>query len=256
MMQSISTPLLFEPGTGWSYGASTDWAGILVTRLNDMSLESYMQKYIWDPLQIRNITFHLELKPEVRQNLVKMARRGAPDMPNPAILMTPSDQKVNWTEEELYDDPVVDEWGTGGANGSAVEYMKILHSICANDGKLLTSETIHNMFMPQLENGSQKSFGRVMAYLETGGLSSDKMFGHGLAGVLNPDDEETGSKNGTLSWGGLPNLLWSIDRVSGLSLMYASNVLPARDPKTKEMHRLFSKEMYRRLSEARAEQEN
>lgn len=46
LIKSVSKPLLFEPGTSWAYGSSTDWVGILIMRLNNMSLEAYMQKYI------------------------------------------------------------------------------------------------------------------------------------------------------------------------------------------------------------------
>ncbi|NED64779.1 beta-lactamase family protein, partial [Streptomyces sp. SID10244] len=28
-MESLSTPLLFDPGTRWEYGSSMDWAGLV-----------------------------------------------------------------------------------------------------------------------------------------------------------------------------------------------------------------------------------
>jgi CubicO group peptidase (beta-lactamase class C family) len=209
MIERISKPLLFEPGTSWAYGCSTDWAGVLVMRLNDMPLEAYMEKNIWDPLGIKNITFHQELKPEVRRNFVTMTKRG--DQKIVAVAM-PTDEKVQWTEEKLYDDPVADEFGSVGAIGSATEYMKILHSICANDGKLLMPETIDEMFTPQLGEGSQKAFGDFMGLLSRRELFSSHNpctnLRHGLAGLLVSNDTETGMKSGTLSWSGLPNLLW------------------------------------------------
>lgn len=94
MIKRISKPLLFEPGTSWAYGCSTDWAGVLVMRLNDMPLEAYMEKNIWDPLGIKNITFHQELKPEVRKNLVTMTKRGNQKIVAVAI---PTNEKVQWT---------------------------------------------------------------------------------------------------------------------------------------------------------------
>jgi hypothetical protein len=44
--------------------------------------------------------------------------------------------------------------------------MKILQSICANDGKLLTSETIDEMFTPQL-NVDKKHFANSSPYSVT-----------------------------------------------------------------------------------------
>jgi CubicO group peptidase (beta-lactamase class C family) len=76
MLEKISKPLLFEPGTSWEYGYSLDWVGVLVMRLSKMSLENYMQKNLRDPLGIQDTTFHQEKKPHVKKNLVKMTRRG------------------------------------------------------------------------------------------------------------------------------------------------------------------------------------
>ena len=249
MLKRISVPLLFEPGTSWEYGYGLDWAGVLVMRLNKMSLEAYMQKYIWDPLGIENITFHLELKPEVRERLVTMTKRGDTEIYGMAVQ---SEVKVSWTDEKVYDDPVADEYGGAGCIGSAKEYMKILHSICSDDGKLLMSETIDEMFTPQLSEAAQKTFSKFFGFLEETEMFSshkgDVKVDYGLGGELIRTDKDTGIKSGTLSWSGLPNLLWTIDRGTGLSLFYASNVVPFGDHKSHDFQQLFEKEMYARAS--------
>ena len=52
-----SVPLLYEPGTNWLYGTALDWAGKLVERITNETLEEYMKKNIWAPLGIIDITF-------------------------------------------------------------------------------------------------------------------------------------------------------------------------------------------------------
>jgi len=249
MLKRISVPLLFEPGTSWEYGYSLEWAGLLVMRLNNMSLEAYMQKYLWDPLGIKDITFHQELKPDVKKNLVTMTKRGKAAMRGMAA---PNDDKVEWTDEKLYEDPIADEFGGAGGIGSAKEYLKILHSICADDGKLLMSETIDEMFTPQLNEEAQKAFSGFTAFLTESEMFSSHKAGtkvnYGLGGLLVLSDKDTGIKSGTLSWSGLPNLLWTIDRGSGLSLFYASNIVPFGDHKSHRFQQLFEKEMYTRAS--------
>jgi hypothetical protein len=42
--------------------------------------------------------------------------------------------------------------------------------------------------------------------------------------------------------------LWTIDRASGLSLFYASNIMPYGDFKSHEFQQLFEKEMYKRYA--------
>ena len=48
----------------------------------------------------------------------------------------------------------------------------------------------------------------------------------GLGGLLFLEDYETGKRRGTLTWSGLPNLLWTIDREAGLCAMFPGNVVP------------------------------
>ena len=251
ILKQITAPLLFEPGTSWEYGYGIDWAGVLVMRLNKMSLEAYMQKHLWDPLGIKNITFHQELKPDVRKNLVKMSTRGKQKIRGMA---SPTEDKVEWTDELLYADPCADEFGGAGAIGSATEYIKILHSICSDDGNLLMSETIDEMFTPQLGVESQKALANFIQFIIDNGMFTSQEpeteVSYGLGGLLVLSDKKTGVKSGTLSWSGLPNLLWTIDRGSGLSLLYASNLGPFGDQKSHKMQQLFEKEMYTRATKA------
>ena len=246
MLVSISCPLLFEPGTSWMYGNSLDWAGLLVMRVNSMSLEAYMQKYLWGPLSIQDITFHNNAKPDVRKKLVHMTKRGNGSVYGASV---PSDEKVNWADESYHDGEDPDEFGGGGAFGSAVEYMKILHSICSDDGKLLKSETIDEMFSPQLNSNAQNvltQFRKI--FTGSGNLELGAQVDYGLGGLLISKDEGTDGKGGILRWSGRPNLYWMIDRVRGISTFYASNIVPFGDAQSRKMQQLFEKEMYARIS--------
>jgi CubicO group peptidase (beta-lactamase class C family) len=249
IIERINMPLTFEPGTGWLYGTGLDWAGLLVARLNHTSLEAYMQQYIWDVVGSKHITFHQELKPLVKRNLVTLSKRGGIENPIyvPAVA---SEKPVEWTDELIYDDPTKDEYGGAGAIGSATEYMKIMRSILVNDGRLLMPSTVEEMFKPQLKEGSQKA---LAAFLELPfrkdsftSLPTGTKVDHGLGGLLILDDLHTGLKKGTLTWSGLPNLLWTIDRKSGLALLYASSVVPFGDFQSAQYQQLFETEMYSR----------
>lgn len=72
------TPLVFEPGTGWSYGCSLDWAGVVVCRLhNGMSLEDYMVENIWKKLGLSSPfpKFNISKHPEYNARLMQGAER-------------------------------------------------------------------------------------------------------------------------------------------------------------------------------------
>ncbi|KAL9638963.1 MAG: hypothetical protein Q9164_001234 [Protoblastenia rupestris] len=49
-------PLLYEPGTDWSYGVGIDWAGEINPRLTSISLNAYFQTYIFAPLGLHHIS--------------------------------------------------------------------------------------------------------------------------------------------------------------------------------------------------------
>ncbi|KFX90972.1 hypothetical protein V490_06166 [Pseudogymnoascus sp. VKM F-3557] len=247
ILTRITAPLVFEPGTSWEYGVGLDWAGILVMRLTNMSLEAYMQAHIWDPLGIANITFHKGLKPDLKRRLVKMTKRG----PIRGVWGKPSlkGEKVEWTEVGMYEDPIIDEYGGGGSYGSATEYMKILNSICASDGKLLKTETVDEMFTPQIGEGAKRALTLYNDALAAAGIFTSRKIGtdlnYGLGGLLVMSEYETGLRAGSMTWSGLPNLLWTIDRRSGVSAFYASNVVPFGDLKSHVMQQKFEKEVYR-----------
>jgi CubicO group peptidase (beta-lactamase class C family) len=252
MMERIQMPLLFEPGTSWMYGASTDWAGVLTARLNKITLEEYMQKNIWDPLGIKNITFHNELKPDVKKNKVKLTYRGGIDNPQ---LGLPADtgKPVVWTDDLVYDDPIPigDEFGGQGGIGSAFEYSKILTSILINDSKLLKPATVDLMFTPQLSDAPRAALGEFLgAELWKDTFASQPAgakLDWGLAGCLTFDDKPTGRRAGTLTWSGLTNLLWTVDRDAGLATFYASNILPFGDHASHKYQQMFEKEVYSRF---------
>lgn len=252
MMRDITLPLLYEPGTSWSYGVSTDWIGILVSRLNSTSLETYIQDNIWTPLEMKSTTFHQDTHPIVARNLVNMSQRGKPldywtPDPNPEI-------KVEWSD--MIDDktPTSEERGGQGIIGSAVDYMRILSSLLSSTSPLLTPASLDLLFSPQFaaDSGSLKGyeeFLKIQAYVDAFAFQPQgTKVNWGLGGMLVMQDFEHGKKSGTMSWSGMANTLWTVDRGAGLACFYGSNILPWGDFKSADMHRMFEKEMYQRFA--------
>jgi hypothetical protein len=44
-------------GTGWEYGTSLDWVGLVIEKVSGLTLGAYMQQHIFDPLGINSTTF-------------------------------------------------------------------------------------------------------------------------------------------------------------------------------------------------------
>jgi CubicO group peptidase (beta-lactamase class C family) len=102
-----------------------------------------MQKYMWEPLGITNITFHPEERPDM--HVAEMSVRTGGVHPVWGVPLEP-DSKVTWSEDNVWP-PMSDDSGDAGAYTSAIDYQKILHSITDDDGKLLGKEMLEGILV-------------------------------------------------------------------------------------------------------------
>jgi CubicO group peptidase (beta-lactamase class C family) len=191
-------PLVFEPGEGWTYGVSIDWAGKAVERVNNnIRLGEYMQTHIWGPLGMTRSAFNLPANDVVRENLVELTMR------------TPDGLKV--IPHMLGHTAPQDDVGGGGLFSAPSDYIKVLISLLRNDGVLLKPETVNQMFEPQLPDPKYLQAVMTVPEVSAGfghGLGDGKEWNWGLGGILSMSPTPGRRAKGTLSWGGLPNLTW------------------------------------------------
>ena len=242
-----NAPLLYEPGTSWSYGTSLDWAGKLVERLTDQSLESYMKDHIWNPLGLTDITFRLDSRPDMKQRFAHMSLRGAEGKVVRGGDNYLPRQGKGWQ----------DCFGGHGAYASMSDYLKILQNLLVDDGKLLKSSTTNLMFEPQLTEASRAAMGKIfsapkLSAMFIGEFPKPLALNWGIGGLLTESDEESGRRKGTLAWSGMPNLFWFVDRQAGLCGLYGGQVMPPGDKATGKMIARFERAMYQRLASTRA----
>lgn len=202
LVTDMVTPLLFEPGTGWRYGTSMDWAGKLVERLTGQTLEEYMSTNIWGKLGITDITFWPKLKPGMAERTAGMSIRDGQ-----TGALTHEMESIKSTAGAR------DCFGGHGAYASMPSFMKILQSLLRDDGVLLKRETTGMMFEPQLTEVSREAL-RVMwegepeTMLFIGEFEPQVRKDWGLGGMLVRDGTEGWRRRSTLVWSGLPNLFW------------------------------------------------
>ena len=168
---------------------------------NNISLQSYMEKNIWGPLGIKDIAFHLIPREDLQKRKADMSLRD-PTGSGKAIFTTMNPMP----------DSAEDAFGGGGAFATAPEYLTILQSLLVDDGKLLKSKSIDLMFQPHLGDASREA---LMKLLEDpalnnslGGLPLGTQTDWGLGGLLICSDLENSTRKGTMTWGGMPNLVW------------------------------------------------
>lgn len=201
ILERFFYPLVYEPGTSWEYSSALDWAGKLVERINsNETLTEYMDRRIWTPLGIKDVTFHIDVRDDMQKRMAELSIRDR------------RDGKMKFTEHELLKGGATDDMGGGGAFASPADFMKIMRSLLANDEKLLKRETVDHMFEPLLNDDSQKA---LMEKLQVpavnnvyGALPRAAQKNWAFAGLMNCEDIDERRRAGAVTWIGLPNMNW------------------------------------------------
>jgi len=253
----------------------------MVERVNGkISLQQYMETNIWTPLNITTATFRLNERSDLKEKLPEMMFRQGLNHPIYGTTMSPGGRIIPGIDEkeeviaveELPDDHMEgvdsgsqsdDDFGGGGAYCSAPDFAKILSSLCSNNGKLLRSYMVNEMFRPQLGPEARARVQKFFAIKQindifAGGLPQTNAplpLDWGLGGMLVMEDVPSslglmGNKRGvrrskgSMFWAGLPNLYWWMDRQAGVSGFYASQLLPQGDPRSIELFGEFEEWVY------------
>jgi CubicO group peptidase (beta-lactamase class C family) len=207
ILERFNRPLIFEPGTSWSYGPGIDFAGLLVERVSGKSLEEYMKGNLWGPLGITDMTFSLGRRPDLRD---RMAGKSLRDEESGKVVY--SDERDQWEVEKGVE--VQDCFGGQGVFTYGGEYIKVLRAVLTTDEdeKILKRESVELFFSPQLGDQSREMLNMVLtnevAQNAMGGVPTEVKKDYGLGGLLILEDAPDGKKAGTMFWGGLPNLTW------------------------------------------------
>ncbi|EON63749.1 beta-lactamase [Coniosporium apollinis CBS 100218] len=230
-------PLVFEPGTGWLYGCSLDWAGVAVSRLHHgMSLEDYMVENIWKKLGLSspfprfNISRHPEYNARVMQGAIRT-----------------NDGRLEPCDRWAFDNPE-DQEGGSGLSSTAKDYVAVLADLISDSPKLLKPATISEMFTPQLVPKSpsiQMLLGLRAAWDTVAGPVSEDDINHGLGGLLCvgpvPEISQPGNM---LAWGGASNIVWWVNRELGVAGFFATQQSPFGNPTVTKLVNAWKKDFW------------
>jgi len=103
-------PLLFDPGTSWEYGFSTDVLGFIVEAVTGSTLGAALKERVWAPLAMTDTSFALPADKRGRYALA-LAKDPLAGNANPAIHHA-TDGKQKW------------ESGGGGTVSTASDYLR------------------------------------------------------------------------------------------------------------------------------------
>ncbi|KAI1341142.1 beta-lactamase/transpeptidase-like protein [Xylariaceae sp. FL0016] len=239
-------PLVFEPGEGWCYGAGVDWAGVAVERASGgVSLQRYCEENIFGPVGARDIVFssYMYSRPDLAARVVDMSKRD----PGDARRVIRSNARAQHNERGGC-------FGGLGLFASPGAFMRVLRGLLRSDGDgvLLSREGVEEFFRPCLSERSKAALNKVVAEEEArrgmGNLPASVSKDWGLGGIVNEGDVPGGRRAGSMTWTGLPNLAWFVDRKAGVCGLYAGQLYPPADPKATELCGEFEKGIYEMIS--------
>lgn len=194
--QIAQMPLMHQPGDRFSYGLSTNVIGALIEKVSGLSLEVYLQKNIFDPLQMKDTYFYLPKNKASR--LVELYYKTSDTTlatVDPAVF----DANYPLRQNSSYFSAI------GGLVSTTHDYAKFL-SCLLNGGtvknkKVLSKNLIDSLTTNQL---GTKTF-------IFGGIPSLNNFGLGVGLTSNKGQVVNQASVGSYFWGGAFNTAYMVD---------------------------------------------
>jgi methyl acetate hydrolase len=231
---SLTVPLLFDPGTRWEYGIGIDLVGRIVETVSGQDLEAYFQQHIFGPLHMSDSSFRPT--EAMRARMVATHARGPDGNIAPISFEFPQDAEFLM--------------GGGGLYSTAADYLAFCRMLLAGgalDGrrvlkpetlKLMGQNHIGEIDVPILRSNNPQM---ALEFEFFPGIVKK----WGLSFLLNLSDVPGGRTAGSLTWAGVHNTFFWVDPASRITAVLMMQLLPANDPAVLETLLGFETALYR-----------
>lgn len=200
-------PLLFQPGTAWSYSAAVDVQGYIVQKISGMRFGEFLQARLFTPLGMTDTGFYVPAEDIDRFSEIYAY---APEQPELGLLA------YNEPWVQFRRETVGMESGGGGLVATMDDYTRFCQMLL-NDGELdgvriLKPETVALMRTNMLPKGARLFSDGTRANAQTEGLG----FGLDFGLIVDPEAAQKPQGAGTYFWGGAAGTWFWIDPVNDL----------------------------------------
>jgi len=213
--QWAAMPLLFQPGSEWNYGVSTDVLGRLVEVIAGKPLDEVFTERVFGPLGMTETSFGLRPTDDP-DSLAQLYGPGV--VPLPAPFAAAAHRRPTFLA------------GGAGLVSTAGDYLRFVEMLRAGGAtpsgdRVLGSRTLAHMVRNHLPGDADlETFGRPL-YAETPlrGVG----FGLGFSQVVDPVRYGGVASPGTYSWGGAASTEFYVDPVEDLTVSFYTQLLPS-----------------------------
>jgi CubicO group peptidase (beta-lactamase class C family) len=210
-------PLMFSPGTRWSYSVATDVCGYLCEAISGQPLDELLRQRLFEPLAMVDTAFWV---PEDKAS--RLAANYA------------------WTRDEplaLFDDPAKSTYltpptflsGGGGLVSTASDYLNFILMLAnrgeLNGNRVLGRKTVEYMTTNHLPGGGDlASMGqKVFSEISYDGIG----FGLGFSVMLDPARAGVVGTPGEHGWGGAASTMFFVDRKEEIAGLVLAQLMPS-----------------------------
>jgi CubicO group peptidase (beta-lactamase class C family) len=205
-------PLLFSPGTAWSYSAGLDVAGRVIEAASGQTLDRYLDEQIFRPLGMRDTGFRI--RPDMRRRLASVYTPGADgslQQVGPGGLMAMFEPGARFL------------WGSGGLLSTPDDYLRfaqmLLNGGTFGETRILKRETVALM----TRNTVPPGFTPVSS-----GALRDPTYGFGLGVAVKIDTAGAARPGpaGIFRWSGYLGTYFWVDPRNDMVAMVWTQISP------------------------------
>lgn len=204
-------PLMYEPGTKWSYSAGLDVLGRVIEVASGMPFDRFLQTRIFDPLGMKSTFFHVPVS-ELPRLVTNYGVVNGQQFP------------IDGGTDSIYTDTSTIPLGGGGLVMSPRDYDRFLLMLAGKGAiggvRIMKPETVALAMSNLLPPG-----------VDTSGGGSVAGQGFGAGGRVTIKPTPGGAGMGTFGWGGAAATIAFVDpirgvRASGFAQYMPSEALP------------------------------
>jgi CubicO group peptidase (beta-lactamase class C family) len=230
----LDLPLLFDPGEGWAYGASTRVLGHVVEAISGQKIDAFLESRILSPLGMHDTSY---LVPATKYTRVVAVNRRGPDG---KFIEQPVPATIPATVQ-----------GDGGLYGTATDYglfLRMLLNRGTLNGKRILSERSAQATL-QRHTGNvvvteQQSANQALSRNFPVGAGRDKW---GLGFQLAADKQTNRRSPGSGTWAGIFNTHFFIDPSKEIGVIVMMQTLPFYDEASMKVYSDVEEAVYRNL---------
>ena len=229
---AASAPLLHNPGEKWSYGINMDILGCVVEVITKMTFADYLQKNIFDPLNLKSMGFSVQ--PSDRASFTTLYTSGAFSRDGEVVAPSGLNQAELMFSKELRSIDAYDK----------SPYLNNSSKLFDGGSGLVSNIDDYSKFAEMLLNGGVLNGVRILSQASVDLMSKNHLSNEilsdgaafGLAGVgmgltvgtiIDPGIAGTYSAKGEFFWGGAASTIFWVDKKNNITATMMTQYMPS-----------------------------